>query len=147
MKVLHAFKLAVTCVACISMLTFIACGGDPTPSQTKQEEVTALLVGKTWKVQSVQVAGVDKTTDFTGMTISFTSTGFTVTSAGPTWPATGTWSFTNTEATTFKRSDDVEVQVEATSTSLKLTFNWTKTTLGPGRKNSVAGTHVFTFGL
>jgi len=140
-------KVALSTVLGLSMLMYSSCDGDPGETQTKQEEVTEMLVGKTWKVQSVAVDNVDKSSLFTGMAISFSNTGFTVTNPGPVWPASGTWSFTSDEATFFKRNDNVEVKVEPTATTLKLTLSWTKTTLGPGKVASVAGQHVFTFGL
>jgi len=143
-------QAVLSTIVCLSLMLFSACGGggDPEPDgPTKQEEVTALLVGKTWKVQSVQVDGVDKSSMFTGMTVAFTSNGFTVTNAGPVWPATGTWTYTSAEAQFIKRSDNVEVEVAATATALTLTLTWSKTTLGPGKVGSIAGKHVFVLGL
>jgi hypothetical protein len=141
------FHAALSAILCLSMLMYSSCDGDPGATQTRQEEVTAMLVGKTWKLQSVSVDNVDKSSLFTGMTISFSNSSFTVTNATPVWPASGTWSFTSDEATFVKRNDNVEVKVEPTATTLKLTLSWTKTTLGPGKVASIAGQHVFTFGL
>lgn len=144
--ILRSITALLTVGSVVSFLALSSCDGDE-PSMTKQEEVTALLVGKTWKIQSVNVGGVDKSSMFSGMTLQFTSNSVTASNGGIVWPSSNTWTFTSDEATTLRRSDGVDVQVEATETTLKLTLNWTKTTLGPGRVSSVAGTHVFTFGL
>lgn len=148
---MKSISIIVTAILCTGILFISSCGGDGDPdpgtNQNKQEEVTALLVGKTWKVQSVSVDGVDRSSMFTGMTIAFTNTGFTVTNAGPVWPATGTWTYTDAEANFIKRSDNLEVQVAATASTLTLTLTWTRTTLGPGKAESVAGKHVFVLGL
>src|SRR5687768_17224974 len=99
-------QFAFSAILGLSMMMYSSCDGDPGETQTKQEEVTEMMVGKTWKMQSVQVDNVDKSSLFTGMTISFSNTGFTVTNPGPVWPATGTWSFTSEEATFITRNDN-----------------------------------------
>jgi hypothetical protein len=134
----------------LPVILFANCGPEPTAPLTKQEEVTQLLTGsgtssKTWHLQSVSIDGVDKSSLFTGMTLSFTSSSFTVSNGGPVWPATGTWTFTSDAATTIRRNDGLEMTVDATSSSLKLTLTWSKNTFGPGRQLSVSGQHVFTF--
>jgi hypothetical protein len=127
-----------------------SCGEEVEPSA--EEQNTELLMGtastgKTWKVQSVTVDGVDKSSLFTGMTIRFSKGNMTVTNGGVVWPATGTWTFSTSEATTIKLGNGTEIGLEVSETILKLTLTWTKNTFGPGRVSSVAGKHVFTFGL
>jgi hypothetical protein len=143
-----ALQAVLSALMITSLVVFSSCGGggDPEPAVTKKEEVTALLVGKSWKIKSVSVDNVDKTSMFTGLIVTFTSTGFTVTNPDPIWPATGTWSFTNNDATFIKRNDNLEMEIAATATELNVTLNWNKTTLGPGRVGSVSGRHVFVFG-
>ncbi len=127
------------------MVHLSGCGGDPAPS--KQEEVTAKLTAATWEMQDVTVDGTDKTSVYEGLDISFTATGFTTTNGGAIWPATGTWSFTDANATAITRNDGLTVTLlEVTDTSLTLALTWSKTTLGPGRTGSVSGQHVFSFG-
>jgi len=123
-------------------------GGDPTPTPvSKQDEVKAKLTSPTWKMVSVSVDGTDKTSLYKDLSLKFTATGFTSTSGGAIWPASGTWSFTSAEATAIKRDDGLEVTLqEVTDTSLKLALTWSKTTIGPGRAESVNGKHVFSFG-
>jgi hypothetical protein len=116
---------------------------DPEPSE--EEIVKEKLTSGTWTLQSVTVDNVDQTAVYQGLTINFTETTYTTTKGGQVWPASGTWSFIDDTAIAIKRDDGTEVKVEATDTSLKLTLTWSKTTLAPGRIESVKGLHVFTF--
>lgn len=120
---------------------------DPvSPSISKQDEVKARLVAVTWKIKSVSVDGVDHTDLFQNLAVKFTSSGFNATNGGPVWPTTGTWAFTNTDANSITRNDGLVVTIqELTQVNLKVSFLWTKTTLGPGREESVSGMNVFSF--
>lgn len=120
-------------------------GGDPAPATaSKQDDVKARLTAPTWKIQTVAVDGSDKTSTYKDLSLKFSATGFTSTNGGVVWPANGTWSFTNTDATAVKRDDGVEVKLqEVTDNALKLSLTWSKTTLG--REGSVSGQYVFTF--
>jgi hypothetical protein len=135
----------------IVLILFVAstfsCKQPLPPEPTPEELATALITaaGTTWKIHSVTVDGVDKSSLFAGMTLKFTSSSFATTNGDPLWPASGTWDFTSTQATTIKRNDNVEVQVQATSTSLKLGLTWNKTTFEPGRTQSISGQYLFTF--
>lgn len=134
-------------LALVAISTFSNCGGDDPVLPTKQEEVTAILTASPWKANTVTVDGVDKTLTYKDLGITFTESGFTAEAGEPVWPATGTWTFTSKEASAFTRGDGLVVTIEqATATSLKLALTWNKTTLGPGRTQSVSGSHVFTFG-
>jgi hypothetical protein len=138
-------KTLAICTFIVSLMTFMACGGDEPLS--KEEQVTQLLVGKSataanvWKMQSVDVDGVDQTSIYSGLTIKFTDGQFTATNGGGLWPATGTWTFSGTEGSTIKRDDGTEIKVTVTEILLTLEMSWTKTTLGPGRVSSVSGQH------
>ena len=133
-------------LALLAITLFSSCDKPVTPP-TPEEITSALLTasGVTWKIQDVKVDGVDKTSLFTGLTLKFTAGSFTTTNGGPVWPASGTWMFTSDQATTIRRNDNIEVQVQVTATSLKLTLAWDKDTIGPGRSKSVHGQHVFSF--
>lgn len=117
-----------------------------TPVPSKQDEVTAILTSAPWKVNTVSVDGVDKTIIYKDLGLTFTTTSFTSVNGAAVWPASGTWTFTSSAATAFTRNDGLVVTIqEATSTSLKLALNWNKTTLSPGKTQSVSGAHVFSF--
>jgi hypothetical protein len=146
--IIRSIVVIVFLFACSQL---ISCGGgggdDPTPEKTKAEEVTAKLTASQWKVGSVTVDGVDQSSLFKNFNITFSSTNFTTTNGGVVWPASSNWSFTDTNATGFSRSDGITVQLqEITDTSLKMSMAWSKNTLGPGRIESVKGQHVFTMG-
>ena len=155
MRLTYNFHIIIRTIFAIVFLfacsQLISCGGgggdDPIPEKTKAEEVTAKLTASQWKVGSVTVDGVDQSSLFKNFNITFSSTNFTTTNGGVVWPASSNWSFTDTNATGFSRSDGITVQLqEITDTSLKMSMAWSKNTLGPGRIESVKGQHVFTMG-
>ncbi len=126
-----------------------ACGGDdgpttptPTPADVAREQMTSGL----WTMQSVTVDGTNQTSVYAGMTLTFTATSYTTTNGLPVWPASGTWSFSNSDGTAVTRSDGLAIQInELTTSSMKLQLIWDETTYGPGRQESLDGTHVYTF--
>lgn len=141
-----ALKITAFAVAITSLLFFQSCKkDDPTIAET--DRVAGLLKANMWKMQSVMVDGMDKTTIYTGLILNFTATGYTTTNGGAVWPASGTWMFADATAKLITRSDGLALTVEEiTTTKLSLKLNSTKTTLGGGRTSSVAGNHTFVFG-
>jgi hypothetical protein len=134
-------SIVLLAMAC-AFLTGCKGGDDPSPKDVN----TKKLMTNIWKLNSVQVDAVDKTSLFTGMTLKFTATNYTTTNGGVVWPASGTWTFTDDTATKIKRNDDLVVTIfEITDTSLKLSLSWASGTYGPGRVSSVAGIHTFNF--
>ena len=130
-----------------AMSQFIACDSGGEPSATAEEKVKALLMAKPWKIKSMTVDGVDKSSLFTNFTITFSSGTYSTTNGGVEWPAVDSWSFTSNDATSFTRGDGIVVMLtEVTDTSLKLSFTWSKNTFGPGRAESVSGQTVFALG-
>lgn len=128
-----------------------SCGskGDPAPQQTEAQKNQKILTsagssGSGWKTQSVLVDGVDDTSIYSELKLSFSDTEFTATNGGIVWPASGTWKFTDDSGQTIERGDGLIIGVdEIASNSLTLSLTWTETTLGPGRVNSTSGKHVF----
>jgi hypothetical protein len=125
----------------VAVISFSACGGHG----GDEDNVTQKrLTSGTWNVSRVTVDGIDKTSLFTGMKLTFTTTGYTATNGEPVWPASGTWTFGDAEKKMVKRDDGVEVSIQSLDdNSLTLSLNWNKTTLGSGRNTSVGGVHVF----
>jgi hypothetical protein len=139
-----SLKLAA-CGLLFSIITLQSCGkkNDPIPVT---EQTKAILRANTWKMTNVTVDGTDKTSVYTGLTLSFTDTDYTTTNGGVVWPGSGTWSFADATGKLITRSDGLSITVEeAIATSLRLKLTWNKTTLG-GRTESVGGVHVFSFG-
>ena len=153
---------ALMMVALLSVVGMLSsCGGsEPNPEPTAGDLVLASLATSPWKVKSVTVDGVDKSSMFADLTITFTSNqsldgkpsafsgSFTATNGGVVWPATGTWTITDpTVGSSLSRSDGVTIQLsEASATSIKMSLAWSKNTFGAGRVGSVKGQHVFTMG-
>lgn len=149
MKALNSIStrlfFSVLAVVAISLLSNCSSSTDA-PALSKQDEVKALLTASAWKVNTVSVDGTDRTVTYKDLGLTFTNTSFTSVNGAAIWPASGTWTFTSTAATAFTRDDGLVVTLqEVTATSLKLALTWNKTTLGPGRAESVSGAHVFSF--
>ena len=133
----------------LSVVTFSNCGGggDPEPAQTEVEKTRTTLTSSAWKIQTSTVDGADQLGLFKNFTITFTTAGFTTTNGGAVWPTTGTWSFVDDTAKSFKRDDGIVVAIDTiTETGLTLSLTWTKTTFGGGRTASISGKNVFVFG-
>lgn len=126
---------------------FSSCKDDEgQPAPTAQEEATAKLTSSPWKLDRVTVDGINQTDVYKNLTVSFTGSAFSSTNGGVVWPANGSWTFQNQEATLIKRSDDVEITIQTlTDQSLMLSFYWEKNTLRNARVSSIQGQHVFTF--
>ena len=147
-------KIIFACYLIAGVLAFQlqSCGskGDPTPKETdaqKNEKILTSSVTSGWSVQSVMVDGVDDTSIYSKLKLSFTEGSFTATNGDPIWPASGTWKFTDDSGQTIQRGDGLIIGVdEITSTTLTLSLTWTETTLGPGRVKSTSGKHVFKLG-
>ncbi|MBX2957953.1 MAG: hypothetical protein KF846_17435 [Cyclobacteriaceae bacterium] len=120
---------------------------DDTPS-TEADRVKKILVdGGNWQTTSVTIDGISSTELFTGFTIRFQpSNSYTTTGTTPVWARTGSYTFTNDQATSFTREDGVVVEIQSINSSeIILRLTWTKTTLGSGRSSSINGVHIFTF--
>lgn len=124
---------------------YSACDGEGEPKTARQGTLEKLMA-KTWKVKSVTADGVDVTSRFAGMTITFTETTCAVSNGSTLWPSSDAWAFVNDEAVSIKRGDNVQVEiVSLTASSLTLALQWTKNTFGPGREHSVSGNYTFVF--
>ncbi len=126
-------------------LIFAACdGGGEGPSA--QEMALKILKSKTWQISSVKVDGLDHTQDFSGLTISFTDNSIKTSNGGALWQSEDTWQFTDTQATSFKRGDGVDVEISTLTSSLfEVKLSWSEKTFGPGRTNSINGEYMFRF--
>jgi hypothetical protein len=90
------------------------------------------------------VDGVNKNDLYEGLSLTFTSTGFTSIGGEPVWPSSGSWTFVVGSAKSITRSDGVVVTIdEVTEVTLTMSLTWTENTLGSGRIRSVEGEHVF----
>ncbi|GHM98931.1 hypothetical protein WSM22_04210 [Cytophagales bacterium WSM2-2] len=131
---------------CLASLVILALSQGCNKNTPSAKEVsTNLLVAHDWKLSTLSVDGVDKTSLYAGMTLSIATGTYTTVNGAPVWPATDTWTLSN-DGKTITRGDGIEVSVTAiTADGLTLTLNWTMNTFAGGRTASVAGNHVFTF--
>jgi hypothetical protein len=135
----------VLSIVCITFLaTIFSCSKKSDPSA---EEITkGFLTSGVWKISTVNAGGVDKTAAYAGMTLQFQSGSYSTTNGSPVWTTSGTWAFTDSNAKSVRREDNVIVDITTiSSTSLVLSVQWNKTTLGKGRVESIVGANVFTF--
>jgi|GEM_PF-948572 len=139
----HILEIALTLTA---LLFTIGCSKHKVTLTLQQTTTQQLEVASPWKIQSVSNDGVDQTAQFTGMTLKFTDANYTTTNGEPLWATSGSWSFDDATAKTFKRNDDIDVEITAISaTGLTLSLQWNEDTYTDGRINSTKGKYVFVF--
>jgi len=142
----NTIKLVLTLWIVCGLFFIAGCDkSSPTPAATEADKVTATLKSGAWKIFTVNVDGIQNDS-YNNMTMTFTNSGYTATNGAPVWPASGTWSFTDSSAKIMKRDDGLLVTIETiTDSGLVLSLTWSKTTLGKGRTQSTSGKHVFVF--
>jgi len=139
------------------LLTFMSCKKDD-PDPPPVTDVQFDKLSKTWKINTVSLDGVDKTSDYTGFQLTFSGTKGTppfnyATSGRPTlspWKASGTWDFGAAPETQIIRdkgtADELSVTYAVTEATLTVSFTFN----GAGytaRTGVVKGAWVYTFGL
>jgi len=141
-SLVYTLGLSTLFICCLSMSSC-----KKNSDETVQEKTLKMLTG-TWHINTVTADGIDNSSLYTGLALTFASGAYTVVTSGqsPVWPASGTWSFTDNSATSFTRDDNVIVSITSlTNTNLTLTLQWAKTTYGGGRESSIAGVNIFQF--
>lgn len=114
---------------------------DPTPQDN--QKVLLINNGVSWVLGSVTKDGLDVSDQFSGFKLTVGDFTYTTTNAlASAWPASGTWSFANEAGTLIRRSDGVQISVQVSATSLKLTFFVSGLGTG-GRAKGVDGEYVF----
>lgn len=147
-KLTTLVKLTSFMVLSILIIQLPGCGesGADDPAPSAQDAIKSKLIAHKWNLQTATVDGLDKTAVYQGLAITFTSGNYSSTDGGGIWPASGAWSFNSTDGVTIKRDDGLIMTVDVTDTILKLSFTWSKNTLGGGKIESVSGQHILTFG-
>jgi hypothetical protein len=128
-RILSFFALIIILVA------YSGCGGSDTPSEPLTDTQLTKLA-KTWKVASVSLDGVDKTSDYSAFQLVFSGTkGNTVfgysTSSRPSlspWKASGSWEYGTAVETQMIRdkgtADELPMTYSVTETTLQITFTF-----------------------
>lgn len=142
------------------LLTYTGCKNDDPPAPPVTDvQFDKLIKGKPWKITTATLDGVDKTSDYTGFTLTFSGTKGTppfnyATSGRPTlspWKASGTWDFGAAPETQIIRDIGIPADVLPVTyavTEATLTISFTFNGAGyPARTGVVKGAWVFTFGL
>lgn len=128
------------------IVMLVACKEEDEVELNEQDKVRNALVSGLWKIKTVTVDEVDRTTLFIGLTLKFSKNTYTSTNGEPVWPTSGTWTFVDEKANTFLRDDNITVTIlEHSENTLQLSLEWNKTTIGNGRFYSTKGVHVFSF--
>jgi hypothetical protein len=136
-------RLLLTTLILAGLLFTISCGGDDGPSAS--EVMLEKLMAHPWHTNTVLVDGTDKTSVYSGLSLTFTKSGYTATDITPSWPTSGTWEFTDDKAESIVRNDDLVIRiVSVTDNELKLAYTWNTTSIEPGRVRAVGGDHVLT---
>lgn len=115
------------------------------------QKVVDRLVGKTWKVKSVEENAIDRTSIYTGMTIEFIQeTGsrlkFKVVQGEPAWPEQGFVDCRYNNRLEMTRDDNVQCFVTYVSDNeLEIDVLYYLYSIGPGREKSTGQKHTFKF--
>lgn len=134
-------RLACLGVIVITLL-ITACGGSD--KENEKDRTNRLLKSTTWKLNRVTVDGVDKTSDYTGMTLKISDGTYTSTNGEPVWPTSGVWKLVDNKTAERDGSETVRIEV-LSETTLTLSLDWQKTTFGPGRISSIQGAYSVEF--
>jgi hypothetical protein len=120
-------------------------GGDDGPEEPTAQELTFENLAGLWGLPAtggIIVDGVDRTLNYEGFNLSFSSTGYTTTNAGTLFRATGTWSWASESTTTQINLDDGKtINIQDLSTT-RFVFTFTKS-VGSVRAG-VAGNYTIT---
>jgi hypothetical protein len=128
-RILSFFALIVILVA------YSGCGGTDTPSEPLTDTQLTKLA-KTWKVASVSLDGVDKTSDYSSFQLVFSGTkgntvfGYSTSSRPPLspWKASGSWEYGAAVETQLIRdkgtADELPMTYAVTETTLQITFTF-----------------------
>lgn len=129
------FRIVLLFALVVALFTYSGCGGDSTPEEPLSDQQLSKLA-KTWKVQSVTLDGVDKTSDYNAFQIVLsgtkgnTSFGYN-TSGRPTlspWKSSGAWEFGTDVKTQIIRdkgtADELAMTYSVTESTLQITFTF-----------------------
>lgn len=140
LRILNLFNYLISVTL---LLTFASCNNnDPSAA----EVATGKLTAHPWKLKTATVDGTDQTAVYSGLQITFSTTGYSTISKTPSWSTVGTWKFIDESANAIVRNDNLEITiVELTDDQLKISYTWSSNTFASGRKESLTGSHVLMF--
>lgn len=128
------------------LLCVVGCGKDDAEALSQAEKIKQQLATQSWQLESATVNGIDKTTIYQGLSVTFAENTYTSIKGNEIWPASGTWAFATPEAKAILRDGSLQIDIISVSnTQLILSFQWNDTTFKEGRLASISGLHIFTF--
>lgn len=156
---MKALRAVLSIAVLGSIIAFSGCGpkgGNSEPLPDKQFG----LLSKTWKASTVSFGGTDKTSDWTGFTLTISGTkgqasSYAYSCTGrpkpSVWKDSGSWTFGDCDATTTNddpatqicRDDGAKItySIDAAGKNLQLAFNFSGA--GYTRVSNVSGDWVF----
>jgi hypothetical protein len=156
----HLTRILSLLILVSATVFFTNCGGGDDPEKSEEEVQLDKLKASQWTILSVSLDGVDKTTDYTGMTLTlsgtFTEGGtYNYTSIATEWPPKSPWKKddawkfkSGSVGTTITRLyDDKDMTYELSNSDKQLTIEFTYSGEGffNGRVESVDGPWQFIF--
>ena len=116
-----------------------------TVEKTPQDPDTVSLISA-WQCESVTVDGVDRTTIYAGLCITFNTETYATINGSPIFTESGTWVFANEARTRLVLDGFLDINIKfVTDDILELSLQWDQFTFEVGRTKSVGGSHVFIF--
>lgn len=134
----YAFRILIL----IATLFISGCGGDD--GESAMDRTNRLLKSGMWKLNRLTVDGVDKTNEYTDLSLLISEGTYASTNGEPVWPASGTWSLVDGQTLSRDNGETVYID-ELKETNLTLSVDWQKTTYDEGRTRSIKGVHIFEF--
>jgi hypothetical protein len=144
-KYISIQSVITLCLLVSAALTFSAC--DKNDGPTASEKQMKLLVG-TWNMAVVTVDGVDYTSVFDGLSLTFTDAPprYSAVNGGKVWVEPKDFIFQNFDATEFIGPNfEIVTITTLTDRLLVLELRWNQASFEAGRAKSIAGHHVFMF--
>lgn len=135
---------ATTIVILSVLVALSAC--DPKKDPSPKEAALQRLISGPWVLNTLTIDNVDQTSQFSGLTLSFTATNYSTTNGkAPVWPSSGTWAFKDDTGKSIVRDGSLDVTVsELIQNTLEVTFTMS-TTYGGGRVSSLGGNYKCRF--
>lgn len=153
-------KVLSLCLLVSAAIFYSGCGSSSHNSDSP-EKVQLAKLSKTWTLTSAKLDDVDRTSDFSGLTLTISGTyskdgdTYTYSFQGhrpqpSPWPASGTWKFGANPATDLVRLDDdpaLALTYTVSDNSLDIKFNYPASAAGfaGSRTEQVSGNWDFTF--
>lgn len=129
----------------VLIITVMACGGDDTPDEPSEQELTFENLAGQWGLPTtggIVVDGVDRSLNYQGFNLSFTDGGYTTSNAGTLFQASGTWEWADQNTTTQINLDDGKnINIQSLSTT-EFIFSFTQTT--GGVRSGTSGNYTLT---